>query len=211
MAQALAACRQARSQAAIGRCVERWERIDILHNNIGTEIMGNVVEVTEQDWDRAFAINLRTVFLAMKHAIPIMAAGGGGSIINISSVTALRHVGVAYASYYASKAALCHLTRTTAIDFASQGVRVNAILPGMLRTPHVEHNPELAHAFGSRGLPTAEETEAMWRRRDARIPLGRTGDAWDVAWAAVFLASDEARYVTGAELVIDGGMSLRVP
>lgn len=192
----------------VAACLGRFGRIDILLNNIGLAVMGSVVDISEADWDRAFAINLKTAILAMKHVIPAMAETGGGSVVNISSMTALRHVGVEYASYYASKSALSHLSRTTAVDFASRQVRVNTILPGMLKTPHVEKNIALTHAFGAEG---EEDLDSMWRRRDARVPLGTMGDAWDVAWAAVFLASDEARYITGADLVVDGGMSLRVP
>ena len=196
--------------AAVALATEIGGRLDILHNNIGTEIMGSVVDLPETDWDKTFDVNLKTAFLAMKHAIPVMARGGGGSIINISSTTSLLHVGVEYAGYYASKAALNHLTRTTAVSCAPHRIRVNAILPGMLKTPHVEKNAGLTQAFGTTGAPTPEEIAAMWVRRDARVPLGRMGDGWDIARAAVFLASDEASYITGIDLVVDGGMCLRM-
>lgn len=192
----------------VAACLDRWGRIDVLHNNIGVAHMGDVVEIDEARWDMAMNVNLKSAMLAMKHVLPVMVRQGGGSIVNISSVTAIRHVGVEYASYYATKAALLHLTRTTAVKYARDNIRMNAILPGMMKTPLVEQTDGLAAAFGLESEPTPEEREAMWARRDARIPMGHMGDAWDVANAAVFLASDEARYITGAELVVDGGMSL---
>jgi NAD(P)-dependent dehydrogenase (short-subunit alcohol dehydrogenase family) len=179
--------------------VETFGGIDILDNNVGTAAMGTVVDVSEADWDRIFAINLKSCFLAMKHVIPVMIARGGGSIINISSSASIRHTGVPYATYYTTKAAMNHLTRTTAVDFAPRNVRVNNILPGLMRTPMVEVGVAQA---------TPEQAEAFWKRRDAQIPMGRHGDAWDVAEAALFLASDAARYITGIDLVVDGGFTL---
>jgi NAD(P)-dependent dehydrogenase (short-subunit alcohol dehydrogenase family) len=143
----------------------------------------------------------------MKHVIPVMQrqfeeSGEGGSIINISSIASIRHTGVPYASYSATKAALNQLTRTTAAQFAPQKIRVNAILPGLMKTPMVEHSAGLAQVYGD------GDVEAMWAARDAQVPMGHMGEAWDVAYAALFLASDEARYVTGIELVVDGGITL---
>jgi NAD(P)-dependent dehydrogenase (short-subunit alcohol dehydrogenase family) len=128
---------------------------------------------------------------------------GGGAIVNISSIASLRFLGVAYASYYATKAAINHLTRTTAVEYAAKKIRVNAVLPGLMKTPMVEKSG-LAKSYA------AGDVEAMWRARDAQVPMGHMGDAWDVAHAALFLASDEARYITGVELVVDGGITLKV-
>lgn len=193
----------AQVEAARDACVRQFGAIDILVNNIGIAPVGGVVELSEADWDRAFDVNLKTCFLAMKHVIPQMLAQGGGSIINISSVASLRWSGVAYAGYYAPKAAMNHLTRTTAVEYASRGIRVNAVLPGLMRTPMVENSVELARDYGG------GDVEAMWRKRDSQVPMGQMGDAWDVAHAALFLASDESRYVTGLELVVDGGLTLK--
>jgi NAD(P)-dependent dehydrogenase (short-subunit alcohol dehydrogenase family) len=184
-------------------CVADFGRIDVLDNNVGIVEVGGVVELSEETWDRVLAINLKGAFLTMKHVIPMMVVQGGGSIINISSVAAIRHTGVHYATYYASKAALSHLTRTTAVEYANKRVRVNAILPGMMQTPMVEHSTGLAQSYAG------GDVEEMWRKRTAQVPMGIAGSGWDVAWAAVFLASEESRYITGIELVVDGGLTLK--
>ena len=140
----------------------------------------------------------------MKHVIPVMVRQGGGSIINISSVASIRHLGVF----------LCHLRHDQGRDepddahhrgrIRANNIRVNAILPGLMKTPMVEHSAGLAASYAK------GDVEAMWRARDAQVPMGHMGDAWDVANAALFLASDESRYVTGIELVVDGGITLKV-
>jgi NAD(P)-dependent dehydrogenase (short-subunit alcohol dehydrogenase family) len=191
-------------ERVVARCLERFDRIDILDNNVGIAEVGGVVEVSEAVWDRVFAVNLKSCFLAMKHVIPIMERQGGGSIVNISSVASIRYVGIVYATYYASNAAMNHLTRTTAAQYAAKNIRVNAILPGLMKTPMVEKSAGLARSYGE------GDVEAMWRARDAQVPMGHMGDAWDVANAALFLASDDSRYVTGVELVVDGGLTLKV-
>ena len=155
-------------------------------------------------WDRVFAVNLKSAFLAMKHVIPVMVRQGGGSIINISSIASIRHTGVSYVTYAATKAAMNQMTRTTAVEFAPLHVRVNAVLPGLMKTPMVEHSAGLASSYAE------GDVEAMWRARDAQVPMGHMGEAWDVANAALFLASDESKYVTGIELVVDGGITLKM-
>src|SRR5213083_2619121 len=136
-------------EAMVRACVADFGRIDILDNNVGIAEVGGVVELPEEQWDRVIAVNLKSAFLTMKHVIPLMVVQGGGSIVNISSVAGIRWTGVPYASYYASKAALLHLTRTTAVEYASKRVRVNAILPGLMQTPMVEHSPSLAKPYGN--------------------------------------------------------------
>ena len=190
-------------KALVAACVEAYGRIDILDNNVGIAEVGGVVELPEEEWDRVFSINLKSAFLTMKHVIPIMVAQGGGSIINISSIASIRYTGVPYATYYATKAAMNHLTRTTAVEYAARKVRVNAILPGLMKTPMVEKAAGLAKEYGDGNI------EEMWRVRDAQCPMGHMGDAWDVANAALFLASDESKYVTGIELLVDGGITLK--
>lgn len=190
-------------RATVEAVMREWGRIDILDNNVGIAEVGGVVELPEAEWDRVFDINLKSAFLAMKEAIPHMVRQGGGSIVNISSIAAIRYTGVPYATYYATKAALNHLTRTTAVQYAPDKVRVNAVLPGLMKTPMVESSAGLAARYGE------GDVEEMWRVRDAQVPMGHMGDAWDVANAALFLASDDARYVTGIELVVDGGITLK--
>lgn len=185
----------------VAACRSAYGRIDILENVVGVAQVGGVVEVSEDDWDRIFAVNLKSAFLTMKYVIPLMEAQGGGSIINISSIAAIRYTGVPYATYYASKAALSHLTRTTAAQYAAKQVRVNAILPGLMETPMVLKSTGLAEAYGG--------ADEIWKARAKQVPMGFGGNAWDVAWASVYLASDESRYVTGIELVVDGGITLK--
>ena len=194
--------------AVVARTLQAYGRIDILDDNVGIAEVGGVVELSEADWDRVFAINLKSAFLAMKHVIPVMerqfeATGTGGSIINISSIASIRYTGVPYASYYATKAAMNHLTRATAVQYAPKAIRVNCVLPGLMKTPMVEHAAGLAQSYAG------GDVEEMWRARDRQVPMGHMGDAWDVANAALFLASDESKYVTGIELVVDGGITLK--
>ena len=195
--------RGAEVEAMVAGCLKTYGRIDVLDNNVGIAEMGNVVEVTEDEWDRVFAVNLKSAFFTMKHVIPVMQKQGGGSIINISSIASISHLGIYYVSYGTSKAAMNQMTRTTAVQFAADHVRVNAILPGLMKTPMVEHSAGLASSYA------AGDVEAMWRARDVQGPMGHMGDAWDVANAALFLASDESKYVTGIELIVDGGITVK--
>ena len=130
--------RAAEVERMVAACVEAFGRIDVLDNNVGIAETGSVVDVTEEDWDRVFAVNLKSCFFAMKHVIPVMERQGGGSIVNISSIASIRYLGVPYVTYAATKAAMNQMTRTTAVQFAPKKIRVNAILPGLMRTPMVE-------------------------------------------------------------------------
>jgi NAD(P)-dependent dehydrogenase (short-subunit alcohol dehydrogenase family) len=188
--------------AMVDACRREYGRIDVLDYNVGIAKIGGVVELPEEEWDRVFAVNLKGAYLTLKHVIPVMEGQGGGSIITISSIAAIRYTGVPYATYYATKAALSHLTRTTAAQYAPQQIRANAILPGLMDTPMVA-------ASGLQSHYAQGDAEEMRRVRARQVPMGYGGSAWDVAWAAVFLASDESRYVTGIELVVDGGLTLK--
>ena len=198
------ATKSADVERMVQRCVDAYGGIDVVDNNVGIVEVGGVVEASEESWDRAFAVNLKSCFLTMKFVIPVMERQGSGSIINISSIAAIRYTGVAYASYYATKAAMSHLTRTTAAQYAPKKIRVNAVLPGLMRTPHVEKSAGLAKSYAG------GDVEEMWRLRAAQVPMGYAGDAWDVANAVLFLASDESKYITGIELLVDGGITLKM-
>ncbi len=185
----------AQIQAVVARVLDEAGRIDILHNNVGITEMGDPIEASEESWHRVLDTNLTGVFLTCKHILPTMLAQGGGSIINISSLASIQVNTYPYTSYYAAKAGLNHLTRSLAVRYAPEGVRVNAVLPGVIDTPLIYQ--QIAGQF--------QDVEEMRRRRNAASPMGRMGDAWDVAHAALFLASDEAKYITGVCLPVDGG------
>ncbi len=176
--------------SAVEAAVSRYGRLDVLVNNAGITIRKNVEDTTEEDWDRIMAINAKGVFLGTKQAIPAMRESGGGSIVNISSTAGL--VGSPYsgASYAATKGAVRLFTKATAIQYAKEGIRCNSVHPGLLETPMTQDM--LADA-------------AHREERTQRIPLGRVGTAADVAYGVLYLASDEASFITGSELVIDGG------
>jgi NAD(P)-dependent dehydrogenase (short-subunit alcohol dehydrogenase family) len=180
-----AACR-----AMVERALERWGRLDILVNNVGIGIAKRITEVTLEEWELQMRVNVTSMVLASKHAIPAMVAtAGGGSIVNISSIASQRGRGLA--PYAASKGAVEALTRAMAADHGRDGIRVNAIAPGPAYTPMVS----------ARGMP-----ESVREARRKSTALGIEGTAWDIAWAAVYLASDEARWVTGVVLPVDGGV-----
>jgi NAD(P)-dependent dehydrogenase (short-subunit alcohol dehydrogenase family) len=184
----------------VAACLDRFGRIDILHNNVGIVEVGGPVETSEESWDRVVAVNQRSMFLTCKHVLPEMERQGAGAIVNISSVAAIRGAGVHYVAYAASKAAVLGLTRSVALQYAAKNIRANAILPGLMNTPMIRE--PLKAAYGG-------DEAKMIEIRDRQCPMGHMGDGWDVAYAALFLASDEARYVTGVELIVDGGLTLR--
>jgi NAD(P)-dependent dehydrogenase (short-subunit alcohol dehydrogenase family) len=183
-------------QAMVEAAVERYGGLHILMNNVGIAALGTVVDVTEEDWDRVLEVNLKGMMLTSKYAIPKMIASGGGSIINVSSIEALRSGTVAaIVPYTVSKGGILALTTAMAVQHGRENIRVNAIAPGFLYTPMV--------------APLLTEETRELRRRAA--PLGTEGTAWDVAWAAVFLASEEARWITGVVLPVDAGLLATTP
>lgn len=181
----------------------RWGRIDVLHNNVGVSVGGGdspLLELSEETFDRINAINLRGTMMACKHVIPIMREQRSGSIINISSIAAW--VDYPLVVYKATKAAMIAFTQQLALHNAVYGVRVNALLPGLIDTPM---------AVDTRAQATGEKRAAIAAQRDKRVPLrGKMGTAWDVANAALFLASDEANFITGVALPVDGGALVRI-
>jgi NAD(P)-dependent dehydrogenase (short-subunit alcohol dehydrogenase family) len=188
----------------VGACIARHGRVDILHNNVGVMVAGEARTIDIADWERAFKINLTSALMTCQQVMPHMVEHGGGSIINVSSIAGIRVLqGQASIAYPTSKAALNQMTKVMAVEFAPHGVRCNALIPGFIQTPMVEST--VLGAMQGGGVPAIDDYLA---RRAARIPLGHWGDVSDVANAAVFLASDESRYITGLELIVDGGASL---
>ena len=188
-------------EAMVAACVERYGRIDILHNNVGIIEVGGPVEISEENWDRLMAVNVKGMFLTCKYALPQMEAQGGGAIVNISSIAGIRYTGYPSVSYNASKGAVIQLTQNIAVQYAAKGIRANCVLPGLMNTPFITQG--LQSAYSDEGV------EEMIRQRDALCPTGKMGDAWDVAYAALFLASDEAKYINGVNLLVDGGLTCR--
>jgi len=189
-------------KAMAEQCLEAYGRIDILHNNVGILHVGGPSDISEEQWDQLFAVNVKGIFLSCKYVLPIMEHQGKGVIVNISSFAAIRYTGYPAISYQASKGAVNQLTQSIALQYASKGIRANCILPGFMNTPMIIQ--PLKDIYGVGGV------EQMVRKRDAMVPMGKMGDAWDVAYAALFLASDEAKYITGAQLVVDGGITCKV-
>jgi NAD(P)-dependent dehydrogenase (short-subunit alcohol dehydrogenase family) len=185
----------------IQACVNEFGRVDILVNNVGGSAKGGPVEMSEEVWDAQLDFNLKSVFLACKHVLPVMERQGGGAIVNIASVSGTRWSGSAQVAYAAAKAGVIQLTRVVAVEYAPKGIRVNCVVPGQLHTPLVE-----ARLAGQRA---GGDVKKLLEERQARIPLGFAGDGRDTANAVLFLASDEARFVTGAQIVVDGGMTVR--
>ena len=181
-------------RAMVRAALDRWGRLDILHNNVGIGGRGTVEEITEEDWERVQRVNVTSMMLTAKHAVPAMRASGGGAIINVSSIAALRPRGLT--AYSVSKGAVATLTQALAVDHGADGIRANCIMPGPVYTPMV-------YAAGM-------SDELRNRRREASL-LKIEGEGWDIGWAAVFLASDEARYITGIILPVDGGVTIRGP
>lgn len=188
-------------RAMVQACLQAWGVPDILINNVGGSAAGGPIELSEQDWDSQIDINLKSVFLTCKHVLPHMVERGSGAIVNVASTSGLRWTGSAQVAYAASKAGVIHLSRVVAVQHAPDGIRVNTVVPGQLHTPMVQ-----ARLARQR---TGGDVETLLASRVRRIPLGFMGDGRDTASAALYLASDEARFVTGTELVVDGGMTAR--
>ena len=185
-------------RAMVADCIERFGRIDVLVNNVGRSEPGGPVEMSTDTWEAQLSLNVTSAFLTCKYVLPGMHAAGSGAVVNVSSVAGLRYVGKPQVAYAAAKAALLQFTRTTAILSAPHGVRLNCVVPGLMLTPLV-HRLADKYAGG--------DFEGFVAHRHRQVPMGRMGDAWDVAHAALFLASDESRYITAQEIVVDGGLT----
>ena len=181
-------------------CVAAHGRIDVLHNNVGIGIPGGPVELSEEHWNLVVDTNLKSMFLTCKHALPHMERQGSGAIVNVSSLASLRCSPVPMLAYNTTKAGVNALTCTIAVQYAAKGIRANAILPGLIRTPMAVD--DVVRRYGV-------DRDKLVHARDRAVPMQRMGEAWDVAWAAVYLASDEARYVTGVLLPVDGGLACK--
>jgi NAD(P)-dependent dehydrogenase (short-subunit alcohol dehydrogenase family) len=188
-------------RAMVAACEKKFGRIDILVNNVGGSAPGGPVEMSEEAWDRQLEHNLKGLFLACKHVLPVMERQQSGAIVNLSSTSGIRWGGSAHIAYATSKAGILQFSRSLAAQYAARGIRVNTVVPGQLHTPLVE-----ARLAGQRA---GGDVQKLLQERLARIPLGFAGDGRDTANAVLFLASDEARFVTGAEIVVDGGMTIR--
>ena len=182
----------------VDACLARFGRIDILINNVGRSEPGGPVEMDEETWDEQMDVNVKSAFLTCKVVLPIMERQGGGSVVNISSIAGLLYVGKPQVGYASAKAALMQLTRTTAVLYAARGIRLNCVVPGLIFTPLVRR---LADKYAK------GDFESFVAHRHSQVPTGRMGDAWDVAHTVLFLASDESKYITAQQIVVDGGLT----
>ncbi|HEY6981704.1 SDR family oxidoreductase [Reyranella sp.] len=198
--------RNASVKAMVDACMTKWGRIDVLDNNVGIASTGGPVDLSEDEWQRVFDVNVKSAFLTAKHVLPIMEKQGRGAIVNVSSIASIRSLGISYVAYNASKGALNSLTLAIASQYADKGVRCNAILPGLMHTPMIDF---LAEQYAKGEKDHDQAYDKMIAIRNRASPTGKMGTGWDTANAALFLASDEAAYVNGHLLVVDGGITIR--
>lgn len=189
--------RSADCKSLVEACIAAFGGVDILHNNVGITASGGPIDFEEAAWDRMMNINVKSMFLMAKFTLPHMEKQARGAIVNVSSINAWRAIPFPKAAYAASKAAVIALTTEIAIQYAAKGIRANVVMPGLIRSPIVEANN--VKLYGG-------DLDEMWKKRDAMSPTGKQGTAWDVANASLFLASDEAAYVNGIVLPVDGGI-----
>jgi NAD(P)-dependent dehydrogenase (short-subunit alcohol dehydrogenase family) len=192
-------------KAMVDACVKQFGRIDILVNNCGGSAPGDPVTMSEEVWDAQVDLNLKTAFLGCKYVLPVMEKQGSGAIVNVSSVAGFAHQvgGRVHAAYSTTKSGLVGFTQSTAMAYVKKGIRCNLVVLGTMHTPLVE--ARLMKQLG------AQEAAGLVAKRHAAVPIGRMGDAWDTANAVLFLASDEARYITATRLVVDGGLTAARP
>ncbi|WMD19822.1 SDR family NAD(P)-dependent oxidoreductase [Achromobacter seleniivolatilans] len=186
-------------QAAVDAAMRRYGRIDILQANAGIGKVGGPEDISLEDWDRIQQVNVTSLLIATRLLAPIMRQHGGGAIVTVSSVAGIRYIGYPHLAYSVSKAAVIHFARMAAQQYAADGIRVNTVIPGLIDTPRVAQN--VARMFD------ADNLQAALAARDKQVPMGRMGTPWEVAKAVAFLASDDASYITGTELIVDGGLT----
>ncbi|WP_144639314.1 SDR family NAD(P)-dependent oxidoreductase [Bordetella genomosp. 13] len=182
-------------------CADAWGTVDILVNNVGGSRKGGPVGLDESAWDQQIDFNLKSAYLGCRYVLPFMEAQGGGAIVNIASTSGIRWTGSAQVGYASAKAGVIQLSRVVALEYAKKNIRCNTVIPGQMHTPMVEVRLAGQRAGG--------DVEALLAQRQSRIPLPFMGDGMDTANAALFLASDEARFITATEIIVDGGMSAR--
>jgi NAD(P)-dependent dehydrogenase (short-subunit alcohol dehydrogenase family) len=183
--------------AMVAACIAAYDRVDVLFNNVGMQVVGGPLEVKEQDWDRLMTVNVKSMYLTCRAAIPHMIKQGGGSIINNSSTAAIRFT-YANVAYSASKGAVKQLSQNIGVQYAAKGIRCNTVMPGYIATPRI---------IGRLKRSNPQDYDAKIKERQRAVPTGTLGSAWDVAYGVLYLASDEAKFVNATELVIDGGQT----
>lgn len=187
-------------QEAIGRVMQDFGRIDIMQMNAGIGRVGGPAETSLEDWDRIQKVNVESILIAAKLVAPIMVKQGSGSIIGVSSVAGMRYLGYPHLAYSVTKAAVTHFVNMLAQQYAADGIRANTIVPGLIDTPRIQKN--VAKVFDENA-----DMDNTRRARDRQVPMGRMGTPWEIASVATFLASDDASYITGTEIVVDGGLT----
>jgi NAD(P)-dependent dehydrogenase (short-subunit alcohol dehydrogenase family) len=187
-------------EAMVAACLAAYGRIDVLFNNVGIQVVGGPLQINEADWDRLMSVNVKSMYLTCRAVIPVMIGQGGGSIVNNASTAGIRFT-YANVGYAASKGAVRQLTQNIGVQYAAKGIRCNAVLPGYIATPRITDRLK-------RSNPTDYEDKI--RERLMQVPAGRLGTAWDVAYAVLYLASDESAFVTATEIVVDGGQTASV-
>lgn len=187
-------------QVAIDRVMRDFGRIDVMQINAGIGRVGGPAETSLEDWDRIQKVNVESILIAAKLVAPIMVKQGSGSIIGVSSVAGMRYLGYPHLAYSVTKAAVTHFIKMLAQQYAGDGIRANTIVPGLIDTPRIQKN--VAKVFDANA-----DMDNTRRARDRQVPMGRMGTPWEVASVATFLASDDASYITGTEIVVDGGLT----
>ncbi|KAK5190173.1 hypothetical protein LTR99_003544 [Exophiala xenobiotica] len=187
-------------KSLVDACMSKYGRIDILVNNVGRSEPGDPASMDVGTWSSQLDVNLTSAYLACHYVLPIMEKQKHGSVISVASIAGLRYIGKPQIAYSAAKAALIQLSKTTAVIYAAKGVRLNTVVPGLMLTPYTE---KLADRYATGD----DEKDEYMQMRHNQVPMGRMGDAWDVAYAVLFLGSDESKYITGQEIVVDGGIT----